>query len=458
MATGSRSVTSLAFVVVLLGAGGREMPPLVAAAKDADWDAVRALVAQGVDVNSAYADGTTALHWASYWDNVEIADLLIRDGADVNATTDLGVTSLWPACQNGSASMVQKLLEAGGDPRAALLSGETLVMTAARSGNSDVVRQLLAAGADPNASAARSQTALMWAAGQRHSAVVEFLLAYGADVHARSDVRTQRMKTDKDQESHPDYQVWIEKGRDTALMFAARSGDLPSSELLVEAGADVSESSAFGITPTIMAVHGGNAELVEYLLEQGADPNASDAGHAALHVAILRGNEGAVRALLAHGADPNARVQSSTPTRRQSDDYHFHQALVGATPFWLAARFTQPGVMRLLAEHGADPLFVHDVTYPVGNRERQGIEREGPMTSLMAAVGMGGRRLRRGFYRPALGEREARTLEAVRIAVEMGVELNAADTFGRTTLEAAKVLGYDSVVAFLVESGADAAD
>lgn len=458
MVAGLRSLTLLGLALALLGADGREMPTLVAAAKGAEWSEVRALVAQGADVNAAHGDGTTALHWASYWDNLEATDLLIDAGADVNAATDLGVTPLWPACQNGGASIVQRLLEAGGDPTAALWSGETLVMTAARSGNPEVVRQLLAAGADPNASATRNQTALMWAAGQRHSVVVELLLEYGANVHARSDVRTQRMKTDKAQESHPDYQVWVEQGGDRALMFAARSGDLRSAELLVEAGADVNETSAFGITPTVMAVHGGNAELVEYLLERGADPNAADAGHAALHVAILRGNGAAVRALLAHGADSNARVQSSTPTRRQSDDYHFHQALVGATPFWLAARFTQPEAMQLLVEHGGDPLYVHEVTYLEGNRERHDIEREGAMTSLMAAVGMGGRRLRRGFYRPALDEREARTLEAVRITVEAGVDVNATDAFGRTALDAATDLGYESVVDFLVESGANVAD
>ena len=457
MPAGWRGLMALGSAVVLLGAGGRDIPPLVAGAKDADWDAVRTLVGQGVDVNTAYADGTTALHWASYWDNVEIADLLIRAGADVNAATDLGVTPLWPASQNGSASMVQRLLEAGGDPGAALLSGETLVMTAARSGNPDVVRGLLTAGADPNASATRGQTALMWAAGQNHSGVVEVLLEYGADVLARSDVRTQLMKTNKAQESHPDYHVWVEQGGNTALVFAARSGNLRSVELLVEAGAEVNQTAAFGISATITAVHSGDARLVEYLLEHGADPNSADAGYTALHAAILRGNEAAVRALLAHGAGPSARVQKATPTRRQSEEYHFHQAFVGATPFWLAARFSQPDVMRLLLEYDVDPLFVHDVSYPAGNRARQFVETEGAITALMAAVGMGGSRLR-GFYLPASNEAESVMLEAVRIAVESGVDVNAADASGRTAVDAARARGYESVVAFLVESGASVSD
>ncbi len=78
--------------LALLGARASDMPPVVAAAKDADWESVRTLVDQGADVNAAHADGTTALHWVGYWDNLEIADLLLEAGADVNAVTDLGVT------------------------------------------------------------------------------------------------------------------------------------------------------------------------------------------------------------------------------------------------------------------------------------------------------------------------------------------------------------------------------
>src|SRR5207245_3604736 len=88
-------------------------------------------------------------------------------------------------------------------------------------------------------------------------------------------------------------------------------------------------------------------------------PNAAQAGFSALHVAIMRRDEAMVQTLLAHGADANAPLRSWTPTRRSSKDFHFSPELVGATPFWLAARFSEPGVMRLLVERGANPLFVH---------------------------------------------------------------------------------------------------
>ena len=225
---GLRSQATLVVVACLTVAavGGRGiLPPLVDAAKHANWESVRVLLSEGADVNAATADGTTALHWATYWDDVEAVRLLIAEGADPAAATDLGGTPLWNASLNGSAEITGILLVGGADPNAALLLGETVVMTAARSGATSVVEQLLAAGADPNVGAARGQTALMWATAQGHSAVVEVLLAYDADVHARTDVWSELHKTDPQQASHADYQVWIQQGGNSPLMFAARAGD-----------------------------------------------------------------------------------------------------------------------------------------------------------------------------------------------------------------------------------------
>jgi ankyrin repeat protein len=244
----------------------------------------------------------------------------------------------------------------------------------------------------------------------------------------------------------------IPHGGDTALLFAARVGDLDSAKLLVDAGANVNDADAWGVSATVLAAHSGYGEIVGFLLEKGADPNMAEAGFAALHVAIMRRDEKMVSALLAHGADPNAALQTWTPTRRSSRDFHFEPALVGATPFWLAARFSQPGAMRLLVKHGADPLFVHRTEYVSDYVAGEGLRRKAEAaTALMAAAGMGGGT---AWVQPAPGEREALTLETVKLAVELGVDINATNTDGRTALDAAKALRYDTVVKFLIEKGA----
>jgi len=424
--------------------------PLVDAAKHDDIAATRALIEKKADVNATEPDGTTALHWASYHDDVAAADLLIKAGARVNAATDLGVTPLWNASLNGSEAMVKRLLQAGANPNAALLAGETPVMAAARAGHGAVVEQLIAKGADVNARGARQQTALMWAASQQHPEVVKVLLGHGADVHARSEQWTEVMAVSP--HGYLDYNRAIPHGSDTALLFAARAGDVASAKLLIAEGAHVNDEDAWGVSATAMAAHAGHRDLVVLLLEHGANANAARAGFSPLHAAIMRRDEAMVRALLAHGADANFRVTSWTPTRRSSRDYHFSPELVGATPFWLAARFGGPAIMRLLVEQGADPWVVHRGDHVVEGRGGSGFQhRTDVTTALMAAVGMGGGE---SWIQPERAEREALALEAVTLAAELGIDVNAANLDGRTALDAAKAAKYESVARFLIDKGA----
>jgi ankyrin repeat protein len=429
-------------------AADSDRPALIDAAKNGDKASFRALLQKKVDVNAAEADGSTALHWASYRDDVESADLLIRAGAKVNTANDLGVTPLWSASENGSAAMVRRLLEAGANPNAALLAGETPLMVAARSGHADVVELLLAKGANANAHGSRGQTALMWAVSQKHPTVVKVLLAHHADIQLRSDVWSEVMAVPP--HGYLPYNKAIPHGGETALMFAARVGDLDSAKLLVAAGAHVNDTDAWGVSATVLAAHSGFRDLVEFLLDKGADPNAAAAGFSALHEAIMRRDEEMVTALLDHGADANAPLKTWTPTRRSSDDWNFEPVLVGATPYWLAARFLEPGVMRLLVKHGANPLFEHHADYVAEQLFGQAPRKE-TATALMAATGI----IRvQPWIEPEASEREALTLETVRLAVELGSDLNVANTDGRTALDGAKALKYDSVVNFLVEKGA----
>jgi ankyrin repeat protein len=282
--------------------------PLLEAAKSGDKDAVKSLLQKKADANAAEADGTTALHWASYHDDLVSADLLIRAGAKVNSVTDLGVTPLWLASENGSSVMVRRLLEAGANPNLSLLSGETPLMVAARSGYPDAVEQLLAKGANANAHGVRGQTALMWAVSQQHPEVVKVLIAHHADLNLRSDVWTDVMAVPP--HGYLPYNKAIPHGGETAFMFAARVGDLASAKLLVTAGANVNDADAWGVSATTLAAHSGFTDFVLFVLDKGADPNAAPNGFTALHEAIMRRDEKMVAALLDHGADASAPVKT----------------------------------------------------------------------------------------------------------------------------------------------------
>ena len=449
MAQYSARLSMLIVLAIAAAAAAQERPAVIEAAKQADRAGLRVLVQQKANVNTAEGDGTTALHWAAYRDDIESVDLLIRAGANVNAANDLGATPLWNAGMNAGAPVTRRLLDAGANPNLALLAGETPLMVASRSGKADVVALLLAKRADANARASRQQTALMWAAAERHPEVVKLLVEHGADVHARSSEWQEMMAVPP--HGLPQYNKIIPHGGDTALLFAARSGDLESARLLAGAGANVNDADAWGVSATTMAAHAGFTDMVEWLLDHGADASAAGAGFAALHAAIMRRDTRMVSALLAHGADPNAPLKTWTPTRRSSRDFNFAPELVGATPFWLAARFNEPEVMRLLLKHGANAAFVHQGRY---HNEEPVEPRTQVTNAVMAATGMGGGV---AWLQPDRAQRETLMLESVRLAADQGgVDLNAENSDGRTALDAARALKFERVAAFLIERGARA--
>ena len=435
--------------------------PLIEAVKQQDTARVRALLDQGADVDAPQADGATALHWAAYRDDLDTTNLLIGAGANVNAANELGAAPLWLAANNGSARMVERLLEAGADPNVALPEGETPIMTAARTGQVDAVRLLLAAGADLDVSEhPRGQTALMWAVAQGHHVIVEALLAHGADVAARSKVRPRLMHADGPEAAYYDRGVMWNRGGFTPLLFAARRGAIDSARLLLAAGADVNDTAPTGASALVVAAHSGHGAFAALLLDEGADPNAAGAGYNALHAAILRGDLTLVEHLLEHGADPNVRLAKGTPIRRASQDWALRPSLVSATPFWLAAYYREPQIMRGLVAAGADPRLTTLELWQSVFERAGGVGPPyvagGFATPLMAAVRGASNRGR--FFNTSLRDpdgEERNALKTVTLSVELGADLHAADEKGDTALHSAASQNYTTVVRFLAEHGAD---
>jgi ankyrin repeat protein len=326
-------------------------------------------------------------------------------------------------------------------------------MTAARTGSAAVVRLLLARGADVNAAeGARGQTALMWAASQQHEPIVRALIAAGADVHARARSRTVLVNRGDFNTSRINQIEEVERGGFTALLFAARQGDLATARALLEAGADADDTAPDGTSALVLAAHSGHGRLAAFFLEHGADPNADGAGYTALHAAVLRGDVGLVNALLARGADPDAVITKGNPLRRFGfQEFVLPGFLVGSTAYLLAARYAEVDIMRVLAQRSAHP----------------GLAMPDGTTALMLAAGVGwadvgvggisdrrGRYLPAGFTSPGSLPDWSRTLAAVTVALDLGADPAAVNKAGDTAAHGAAAKGFDGVLELLAARGA----
>jgi len=411
------------------------------AVKRQDGPAVRALLQAGADVNGAQADGATALHWAVYQDDLALADVLLRAGARADAASDLQVTPVRLACDNGNGAMVARLLSAGGRAAAAPPAVPPL-LACARAGTVSGVTALLGAGADVNAREPRAQqTALMWAASHDRADIVRLLLERGADPHARSRTTRRVVNRATPRDTNVAVVGAISEGGSTALMLAARQGAAAAARALLDGGARVDDVAPDGSTALILAAHSDQAAVAALLLERGANPNIIGPGYSALHAAVLRGNAALVQALVARRANVNSRLRHGTATTRGTHDYFFIEALTGATPAWLAARFLEPAILRTLITAGAD----WRLTPPDGT------------TALMAAAGIPAQPPlfdRRDRLRVLRTPDERPALEAVTVLLDLGADPNAVNADGDTALHGAAGQNYPTVSRRLIERGA----
>ena len=453
----------LVFFVLSFGFAQAQDSSLIDAARNQDIEQVSQLLADGADPNARQTDGATALHWAAYHEDLDLADLLIKAGAAASAVNRLNASPLYLAVRGGNAELTKLLLDAGANPNVTLDMGETPIMTAARAGSAAAVQYLIDSGANVNGrEESREQTALMWASAQGHVEVVRVLVEAGASLEARSKVRPMLMFAEATNGGAFDQGVMENLGGYSALLFAARHGQVEISNLLITAGADINGQAGNGTTPLIVATHSGHSALAQMLLAQGADPNSMRAGYSALHAAILRSDRDTVASLLANGADPNVRLQKATPAQRASEDWVLKTPLIGATPYWIAASFREVEIMQILAGGGADTLLTSQERFqPLRDRASRQNPPEpevigGFESTLQAAIK--GDSTRQRFYvtpNPDPATEERRALDSARVAIGHGVNLNHADFTGSTAIHDAAARLLPNIIRELAKNGAD---
>ena len=443
----SKCHRAIVLVATLLAVAGVSAAPpdvpLIEAVKAGDREAASRLLNAGEDPNAALPDGTTALHWAAYRDDIDAVEMLVAAAAAVGAANRYGATPLSLAADAGYGAVVERLLAAGADANTALPGGETTLMSAARTGNLQSVAALVAAGADVNAAEeTRGQTALMWAAGEGHAGVIRVLLEAGADLHARS----HGPESAEAAAGSGTYTRRVRRMDEfTPFLFAIRAGRTEAVQALLDGGADVNETAPDGTSALVIAAANAHWELAAFLLEKGADPNAAEQGWPALHQVIRTRNlnigffphpepTGTVSSLefaallIEHGADVNARIVEPIV-----DGFRGFWTQEGATPMLVAAKGADAAMMRLLADHGADSSLAN----------------ERGTTPIMAASGV-------EMFNPNEDSgTNPEALEALEVALDLGGDVNAPNNDGDTPLHGAAWRGANDIILRLVEEGAE---
>ena len=473
------------------GSGGNT--PLHEAVEKGDAEIVKILVAAGADVNAEGFMGHTPLILAAEEGATEIMRILLRPGLDAGTSADgedkeaastpsIGSGALFTAIENDDVEMVRLLVEAGADVNAAEgFGGNTPLHEAVEKGDAEIVKILVAAGADVNAEGFMGHTPLILAAEEGATEIMRILLRPGLDAGTSADGE------DKEAASTPS----IGSG---ALFTAIENDDVEMVRLLVEAGADVNAAEGFGgNTPLHEAVEKGDAEIVKILVAAGADVNAEgfmsrtpltlateegateivqillgpgpeagtsadeedkeaasapSIGSGALFTAIENGNVALVRLLVEAGADVNAAegFGGNTPLHEavEQGDAEIVKILVAAGADVNAEGFMSRTPLTLATEEGATEIM----QILLGPGPEAGTSADGEDKEAASVPPMGSEALFTAI--------ENDDVEMVRLLVEAGADVNAAEGFGgNTPLHEAVEKGDAEIVKILVAAGAD---
>jgi ankyrin repeat protein len=240
----------------------------------------------------------------------------------------------------------------------------------------------------------------------------------------------------------------IDVGSSTALLFAAQTGDAESARRLLGAGANPNDAAADGNSALVVAIFSGHGDVARVLLDGGADPNAGGAGYAPLHVTALRGDAATAKALLAKGANPNVQLTKGSPVRRFGSQWALPTPMVGATPLLVAATYLEVDLVRALLAAGAQhTLALTNGTTPLLAAAGVAVEKETRPSDLVRWSVVDN-------DTPVVPRAEADVVEAVRLLLEAGADINQTNEAGDTALHGAAGTGAPSVIQLLADHGA----
>jgi ankyrin repeat protein len=458
-----------------------------------DREMVTLLIRAGANPKAANREGSTPLWLAAVNGDAAVIASLIEGGADPNEKLPLGRTPLMIASRTGNVNAMKVLLDNGADPNAKeTLRGTTPLMWAADEAHAPAVKLLIERGADIKATsnpASRGRGPALGKANDPRKQVA----AQGAALAAGNALDLRQIReadspgaargagqggrgaqaaggrgggrgrggaggggADVEAVDFDDAAAAAglfrrtpapnDGGQLTPLVYAVRSNDLESVKVLLAAGADINQATGYGWSPLLVATQNRYYKLGAYLLERGANPNLPNkGGWTPLYVTTDNRNIESgdypvrkgdmdhlefIKLLLDKGAEVNARSKDSTETRTVFTNQWLDEN--GATAFLRASQSGDVELMKLLLSRGADPK----IATVLG------------VTALQVAAGIGWVEGITYEWSPQA------TLEAVKMLVGLGLDVNAQADTGRTALHGAAHKGRSDVVQVLADAGA----
>ncbi|TMW69794.1 hypothetical protein Poli38472_001950 [Pythium oligandrum] len=423
-----------------------ETPLFYACSTSDGLEVVKELLTRGANINAIAAMNRSPLMKACQQSTHEVIEFLVLSGADVNVMDASGYRALYHVCERHMIPTALFLLKCGA--QVGLADGLSMALRHMLNENRiDETEAILKYGTNVDDTYPETQTVLQVAIQHGRMDFVKLFLAYGANANAWYFERERPLRLAMERPEavelvkllleHGATSQW-EEGELSALNAAAKTGNLELFELVL-AHEDISSLTSKALGKTLIAAcdNGKNVQLVQRLLELGADTETrdDDVGGTVLHHACLSGNASVVKLLLSHGADPFAVNENG------------HTALQVAS-----IKVDSGEVIRLLLDRGVDANQQVSDLSPVllacgiGNTSgAKALLAHGVDVTVTTEAGW-------TLLHLACKYKEAELVQAL---LDHGLDPNSRNMFGNTPLHITAFEGTVSVVPVLGQHGAD---
>lgn len=413
---------------------------LISVARYGTTEMAQYLLDIGADIEMRNQDLENPILVASYNGNYDMVEFLINNGAEPDVIDLYGYTPLSNAYYSYDEDMIELLLKNGADPDIEDENYDRLLFDAVYNGEKDVVDLLLFYGADVNKANSYGETPIMIAESYGYEDITKVLMDYGAESQAGLVESFEIGDLDLIKELVEEGKINEKINNQTPIYLATFYYQPELVEYLVENGADLNILSGENDDPPIFnVVDLGDIEMLEYLLQNGADVNISNYnGVTALLLAASYSDRAVYDLLVSYDADENAKDS----TGNMALSYVIYFAEEGYLEF--AKYLIDKGAVfdiNAVSDYGETPLYwalsaanYEGADFLLDNGADINIKDSTGSTLLHIAV-------------------ENNDIDAVKYLIDSGAEPDLENDWGETPLQVAEAYGFTDILEYLKAMG-----